>query len=139
MSTEENKAVIRRIVEEVWNNWSLKAAHELYAKDYIDHIRPPGEPQGMAGLEKIFHEWRAAFPDWTITIDSMIAEGDLVAAHLTGRGTHKGVYMGIAPTGKQIVGAGIEIFRIAGGQVVEFWASVDELGMFRQMGMIPLK
>lgn len=139
MSTEDNKALIRRIMEEVWNNWSLDAARELYAQDYIDHVHL-GEPQGMAGLEKIFFEWREAFPDWKITVESLIADGDIVVAFLSAGGTHKGEFMGIAPTGRQVTVTAIEKFRIANGQVVEFWGGINnKLDMFRQLGMLPLK
>jgi steroid delta-isomerase-like uncharacterized protein len=139
MSSEDNKLLIRRIMEEVWNNWSLDAAREFYAQDYIDHARPPGEPQGMAGLEKVFFEWREAFPDWKITVESLVSEGDLVVALLSAVGTHKGAFMGVSPTGRRVAVKAIEMFRISGGKVVEFWAVFNELDMFRQLGMLPLR
>lgn len=80
---------------------------------------------------------RAAFPDLHVTVEDMVAEGDKVVARVTMSGTHKGEFMGIAPTGKQITVGIIEILRIAGGKVVEHWNVVDSLGMMQQLGAVP--
>jgi predicted SnoaL-like aldol condensation-catalyzing enzyme len=140
MSTEENKALVRRLVEEVWNQGNLAIFDELYAPDFIFH--DPGLPhvrtreedkQWIAGILK-------AFPDFHITIDDLITEGDQVVVRLTGRGTNTGDILAPAPhpaTGKQVTITGNVIVRIANGHFVEIWHQVDWLGLFQQLGLIP--
>ncbi len=81
--------------------------------------------------------WRAGFPDLHITIEDIIAEGDKVATRATARGTHKGEFMNIPPTGKQVTVTSIAIQQIAGGKVVEVWVNIDHLGMMQQLGAVP--
>jgi steroid delta-isomerase-like uncharacterized protein len=80
---------------------------------------------------------RAAFPDTRMTIEDEIAEGDKVVIRWTIRGTHKGEYMGIAPTGKEVTVTGISVYRIERGKIVEDWSNNDMLGMLQQLGAIP--
>jgi len=82
---------------------------------------------------------RAAFPDLRTTVEPMVGEGDMVAAQLTHRGTHKGEFMGVAPTGKQVTVTTIGIYRFAGSKLEEAWIQIDELGMLQQIGAIPSK
>ncbi len=137
MSVEQNKAIARHFTEEVVNKGKLDAIHDLVATNYVWHDAPPGLPSGTEGLKQFFAMHSAAFPDWHSTIDDLIAEGDKVTQRFTGRGTHKGEFMGIAPTGKQVTLTGILIYRIAGGKIVEEWLNVDELGMMQQLGVVP--
>ena len=81
---------------------------------------------------------RTAFPDLHLTVEDMIAEGDMVVSRLKARGTHRGDLMGIAPTGKQATVDAIDITRVAGGQLVERWGIIDMLGMMQQIGVIPV-
>jgi steroid delta-isomerase-like uncharacterized protein len=140
MSTEENKALVRRLIEEVWNQGNLAIFNELYAPDFIFH--DPGLPhvrtrdedkQWIAGILK-------AFPDFQITIEDLIAEEDQVVVRLTGRGTNTGDILAPSPhpaTGKHVTITGNAIARIANGQFVEIWHQVDWLGLFQQLGLIP--
>jgi steroid delta-isomerase-like uncharacterized protein len=141
MSTEENRALVRRLIEEVWNQGNLAIFDELYAPDFIFH--DPGLPQVRTREED--KQWIAgilkAFPDFQITIDDLIAEGDQVVVRLTGRGTNIGDLGTPAPhpaTGKHVTITGNVIVRVANGQFVEIWHQVDWLGLFQQLGLIPV-
>jgi len=136
--SEENKAVVRRFIEEVWNNGNLAAIDELVAEDHVDHDpAQAGSPGGREGVRAFVQMYRAAYPDTRIELGEMIAEGDLVAAPWTATGTHQGDLMGIAPTGKSIAVTGIGIDRVSGGKIAESWANYDALGMLAQLGAMP--
>lgn len=137
MSTEENKAMIRRVWEEVLNKGDLAAADELMAPNYVYHGSGGQEFKGPEGFKQLVTMFRTAFPDFRITVEDMVAEVDKVAHRATMRGTHKGDLMGIAPTGKQVTIAAIVISRFAGVKEVEAWSNLDQLGMMQQMGIAP--
>ena len=138
MSTEENKANVRRVYGEAINQGKMAVVDELVSPDYVEH--DPGFPQpvrGPEGLKQYFMVFRTAFPDIHITIEDMIAEGDMVAVRHTARGTNQGDLMGMPPTGKQVTVTGIVIHRIADGKFVESWVNVDNLGLMQQLGVVP--
>jgi len=138
MSTEQNKALLRRLMEEVFNRGNTGLIDELFAPDFVEHEQlPPGIPAGSEGVKQMSTMFRSAFPDFKATIDDMIAEGDKVVARSTWSGTHKGEFMGIAPTGKRVSFGVIDIVRIAGGKFVEHWGQMDNLGLMQQLGIIP--
>lgn len=137
MSTEENKALIRRFNDEVWNKGNLGGIDELFASTWVGHNLPPGLAPGPEGLKQMAASFRAAFSDIRTVVDDQIAEGDRVAWRWTFRGTHTGEFMGIPPTGKEITLTGISIDRLAGGKLVERWDSVDTMSMLQQLGAIP--
>jgi predicted ester cyclase len=136
MTTEENKAVVRRFNDEVWNTGNLAIIDELFATTWVGHDLPPGLAPGREGLKQMVGAFRAAFSDIRATVDDQIAEGDEVAWRWTFQGTHSGEFMGIPPTGKTITLTGISIDRLAGGKFVERWDSADTLGMMQQFGVI---
>ncbi len=136
MSTEENKALMRRAYEEVYNQRNLAVIDELCVPDFVYHsasmtIRSLEAYKHFASL--IF----AAFPDGRFSIEDMIAEGDRVAVRHTFRGTHQGDFRGIPPTGKYITTTAIVISRIANGKATEAWFNGDDLGRLQQLGVIP--
>ncbi len=137
MSVEENKTIERRYMEEVWTKGNLAAVDELVATNYVDHTPMPGASPDLQGLKQFVTVVTAAFPDWQPTIEDMIAEGDKVVVRFRGSGTHKGEFMGIPPTGKQVTMMAIAIHRIAGGKIVENWLQADMLGMMVQLGVVP--
>ncbi len=137
MSVEENKALLRRCMEEVLNKRNLDAVDEFYAVDFVDHNAPPGTPPGIGGIKQIYTMIHTAFADIHITIEDMVAEDDRVVLRFTARGTHKGELMGIAPTGRQFTVMEIRIYRIAGGKIVEHWGLLDQLGLMQQLGVVP--
>ena len=137
MQTEENKALMHRFYEEI-SKGNLAVVDELIAADVVEHSSfVPEQAPGRQGTLELFTMIRAAFPDLRVTVEDMVAEGDKVVARGTFGGTHKGEFMGIAPTGKQITIGVIEIVRIAGGKMVEHWNVVDNLGMMQQLGVVP--
>jgi len=138
MSTEQNKALLRRLMEEVFNRGNTGLIDELFAPDFVEHEElPPGIPAGSEGVKQMSTMFRSAFPDFKATIDDMIAEGDRVVLRSTWSGTHKGEFMGIAPTSKRVSFGVIDIVRIAGGKFVEHWGQMDSMGMMQQLGGIP--
>ena len=137
MSTEENKAMVRRCIEDVFNKHNVSALGEFLAPNVVHHSLPPGVPQDREGFKQFVSMLLAAFPDFHITVEDMVAEGDKVVALATTGGTHKGEFIGIPPTGKQATWTEIFIWRIDGGKAVEMWAELDQLGMMQQLGVMP--
>ncbi len=137
MSLEENKAIELRFFEEVVNKGNLAVIDEIVAANFVQHDAPPGITADREGMKQFFAMAHSAFPDFHSTLEDMFAEGDKVVQRFTARGTHKGEWMGIAPTGKQITGPGIAIHRITGGKIVEGWTSMDMLGALQQLGVVP--
>ncbi len=136
MPVEENKALVRRFVEEFWNEGNTATADELMAVDAAIYM-PTGEMVDLDGLKGFAAKFRESFPDWHSTFEELIAEGDMVAERWTGRGTHRGELQGIPPTGKRVEVPGSVFYRIVGGRIVEFRGQLDMLGMMRQLGAIP--
>lgn len=132
-----NKAVVRRVVDEVWNAGNLDAVDELYAADYIDHTPLPGQAQGIEGVRETVTAFRSAFPDMELTVEDMVAEGDTVVTRFTATATHQAEFAGIAPTGNSVEVGGILISRLADGKIAEEWENFDELGLLTQLGAIP--
>ncbi len=136
MSTEENKALVERFVEEFWNEGNTSAADELMALDAEIHM-PTGEVVDVDGLKGFAGTFRESFPNWHSTFEELVAEGDRVAERWTGRGTHQGELQGIPPTGKRVEVPGSVFYRIVGGKIVEFRGQLDMMGLMQQLGAIP--
>ena len=137
MSVEENKALVRREIEEGWHQGNLVVVKEIYATNFIDHSPFPGTTPDREGIKQFIKIIRDAFPDIKLTIEDLIAESDKVVERLTVTGTNKGEFMGITPTGKQITVPVITINRLAGDKIVERWSISDQLAMMQQLGVIP--
>ena len=135
MVTEENKALVKRFVEEFWNEGNTAAADELMAVDAEIHM-PTGEVVDLDGLKGFARAWRESFPDWYSTFEELIAEGDRVAERWTGRGTHRGELQGIASTGRRVEVPGSVFYRITGGKIVEFRGQLDMMRLMQQLGVI---
>jgi steroid delta-isomerase-like uncharacterized protein len=135
MPAEENKALVRRFVEEFWNQGDTAAADELMAGD-AEIYMPTGETLDIDGLKSFNGWWRESFPDWHSTFEELVAEGDRVAERWTGRGTHLGELMGIPPTGKRVVAPGSVFYRIVDGKISEFRGQLDMMGLMQQLGAI---
>ena len=135
MSAEANKALVRRFIEEVLAGGDFAVLAELTAPACVDHAPPPGQPSGPAGIAPLVIVWRAAFPDLAITIEDLIAEGDQVVVHATLRGTHRGDFFGLPPTGRTVAVGGLARYRLSSGRIVERWAIVDTLGLLEQLGV----
>jgi steroid delta-isomerase-like uncharacterized protein len=136
MSIEENKAIVRQYLEEVWNRKNLDAVDRFIASDLVQHVR--NVSPGREGIKKFFELIYASFPDARFTIEDMLAEGDKVMWRFTIQATHLGPFRGIPPTGKPITLTGMAVTRIRDGQMVENWNETDDLGLLQQLGVIPM-
>lgn len=137
MSIEENKAIIRRWLEEGWTNGNLSVADELIDPDFIAHVAGgQAIPSGPDGVRQIVTAWRTGFPDGRMVIDDLIGVADKVVIRMTWHGTHQGDFYGIAPTNRQVSVTSIGIDRVVNGKIVEGWGEVDMLGMYQQLGVI---
>jgi predicted ester cyclase len=126
MSAQENKALVRREQEELWNHTgNLDAAEVLFVPDHIEAAKQEAA------------DFREGFPDVVSTIEDLIAEGDKVVARWRSRATHRGEYMGIAPTGNRVEFTGISVYRIEAGKIAESWNVEDKLSLMRQIGADP--
>jgi predicted ester cyclase len=137
MDSEQNKQIVRRFVDEYQTRASETAFEELLDPDVIDHSRPPGIAPGAEGVRQQFDGFRAAFPDFRATILDQVAEGDKVVTYKAFHGTHEGDLWGIPPTGREVEILVIDIVRIRDGRIAEHWNVVDQLGLMRQLGVLP--
>jgi steroid delta-isomerase-like uncharacterized protein len=133
MSLEENKAFVRRFVEEVLNRGKLDLIPVFVAVDCVEHILIIGQLAGCEGMKQAYATLLGAFPNLHFTIEDMIAEGNKVAWRWTMCGTHKGVYLGLPPTEQAIVAHGASFERIAGDRIMERWAIMPEAEVLRQV------
>jgi steroid delta-isomerase-like uncharacterized protein len=134
---KENKAIVRRYLEEAWNDRNPGLIDELVAEAFVDHHLPPELPPGPAGAKLWFNTAISAFPDFQITPEDVVAEGDRVVTRFTFSGTHDGEFMGIPATRKPFSITGIAIARIANGKLVEWWENADVMGLMQQLGVLP--
>jgi steroid delta-isomerase-like uncharacterized protein len=138
MSTEENKANVRRVNDEVWSEGHLDVIDELIADDFVATVvGAPEQIRGPQGFREFVGLYRQAFPDLRITVDEQFAEGETVVTRWTATGTNEGDLMGMPATGKQATTAGININRISGGKLIEGWGLFDQLGLLQQIGAVP--
>ncbi len=137
MSVEENREIGRRFVEEVINKQNLAAADEIVAEDFVELDPLPGQVQGREGLKQILAMFFAAFPDLHWTVEEDAAEGDKLWSRFTWRGTHRGDFLGIPPTGNQVEVNGVVIDRIVEGKMVDSRILMNELSLMQQLGVIP--
>jgi steroid delta-isomerase-like uncharacterized protein len=137
-NTEANKQIVFRLGQ-VWNQGNLAVADEIFATDFVNHHPSRPDVIDLDSYKAWVVENRTAFPDLRVVIyyNMMVAEGDKVAGHWTVTCTHQGEFMGVPPTGKYITQTGINIYRMAGGKIVEIWWSPDELAMAEQLGLMP--
>ena len=136
MSTEDNKAIVRRFFQEGPSKGNLAAAGELLSPNFSLHTPLPSSP-GIQGMKETITACRAAFEHLDVTVKDMVAEGDKVAARFTACGTHQGSFMNLPPTGKPITMTGIEIVRIEDGKIAELWGEANLLGLMVQLGIFP--
>jgi steroid delta-isomerase-like uncharacterized protein len=138
LTAELNKALVRRVVEEIWNGGNLHLIKEMVNHDFTIHFSGSGEKlRGSEQVEQFYGQLRKAFPDLHFTIENMVAEEDKVVTHWRAKGTHKGIFKGIPPTGKSIDFTAMDIDRISDGKFSECWSNIDELTLMKQLGVFP--
>jgi len=136
MSVEENRGLVLRYFEELYNKGNITLLDELVAVRYINRCPITPGLSGPGSTRQAITLIRSAFPDFHVTVEDLIAEGDKVASRLTLRGTHEGEFLGIPPTGKEATVALYDIFRISEGKIVERWGLFDQLGLMQQLGVV---
>ena len=136
-TTEDSKALMWRITEEIWNKGRLDLIDELIAEDLVDHVELAGlEGSGRARYRASIEMTRAAFPDYRNPLDFVIAEDAFAVSYGRSTGTHEGEFFGIPPTGRKFDVPTFGILRFADGQAVERWGMSDSLAMMQQLGVM---
>ena len=137
MSTEQNRKLVLRWREEIWNKRNVNIIDELHAPDYVGHYSGIPEPiRGREALKQLFATYLAAF-DIRVTPEFLIAEADMVVVHDTNWLKHTGAFQGIPPTGKELSNTSTDIYRIVNGKIVEQWLETDFTGLMQQLGAVP--
>jgi steroid delta-isomerase-like uncharacterized protein len=139
VTSEEHKAIAARFYE-VYNKGDMELIDELFSPDFVgkDPNDPSLEHRGRKGVKRVVAAFRNAFPDLEGTLEDQTAEDDKVVNRYTGQGTHRGEFLGVAPTGREVELSGVTIFRLRGGKFVVGWDFYDGLGLLRQLGAMPM-
>src|SRR5262245_30272617 len=140
MPGEDYKALTLRLyatIGEVFRTGDVELLDPLLAPDMIDHTPASGPIIGREPSKQLILSFARAFPDTTLTVDLMVAEGDTVAAFVSYQSTHTGSFMGHPPTGQVVRVTGMDIMRYRDGQVIELWSQFDDLGLLQQLGIVP--
>lgn len=135
MKQASNESLYRRLIEEGFNQGNLAVVEELVAPDAVEHQR--GSAGGREGVARTISYLRSAFPDFKITIDEVVSQGDKVWARQRGGGTNLGSFFGRPPTGAKAVIDVIDICRFADGMMAEHWGVPDQLGLLMTLGLLP--
>ncbi|MGE5378654.1 MAG: ester cyclase [Bacteroidota bacterium] len=137
MSTEQNKSIVRRWVEEGWNKGNAALIDQLFTPDFYQHETGPETVTSSEALKQFHAGYLAAIPDLQFTVDDLVAEGDRVAWRFQATGHQNGPLMGVPASGKAVAVTGIIIFRFEGSRIAEAWLNLDVLGLLQQVGIIP--
>jgi len=137
MLTTQIQSPINRIFEEAFNQGNLAVVDEVLSPDHFAHNTFGGAPNGPQGLKCLIAMFRNAFPDLHCTLEDEIRQGDKLAAHWTMSGTHKGMFLGNPPTGRQVEVQGIIFASTVDGLIVEDWTLIDQMGILQQLGLVP--
>ena len=137
MSVETNMIVLRRFIEEAWNNGNIRVIDELFSQDYVYHPAyfVDRELRGTEGIKQLVNFYRSAFPDLRVTVEEMFGDRDEAVVRMSWYGTHRGQFLNAAPTGRQVVFSWININRFANGKIAETWPAVDIMWALQQLGV----
>lgn len=135
--TQENKDIISHFYKEMEEKGNLDIIEEILATNCVLHFPGGIDLYGPEGYKEFRAPLDAALPDLKHSIEDIIVEGEKVVVRFMLRGTYRGEFMGIAPTGKQVILTSIAIYRLADGKVVEVWCNADDFGLMQQLGVIP--
>jgi steroid delta-isomerase-like uncharacterized protein len=137
-TASRNRRLVTDFIQALFTRGELDAVDRYLGPHYVDHDPPvPDAPSGREAMRRAGAMFRSAFPDWHSDLEQLVVEGDVVVERFTAHGTHRGELMGVPPTGATVVLAGINVFRIEGDRIVERWGRLDELGLLRQLGLVP--
>jgi len=137
VSEEDNRALVRRWIETFNNPYTPQTEVDVLAPGYIAHAPGLPGPLDLEAWSRFTDAFVEAFPDLRLTVEDIFSAGYMVAARAAFRGTHRGEFQGIPPTGKEVAFSSIEIDRMVDGKVQEHWFELDQLGLMRQLGALP--
>jgi steroid delta-isomerase-like uncharacterized protein len=133
-----NKTVARRLADEVFSQGNMQTFDEIFADAYVNHTMPvPGLPGTKDGFKQVVLATRSAFPDVQVDVQDVVAEGDVAVFRDVVHATSRGEFMGVPPNGKRLEWTETHFLRIVDGKIVEHWANFDQVGILRQLGVIP--
>ena len=133
----QNKNTVASFIDALFTKGDFGAVDEYLAEDFVDHDPPMGGPASREGMRQAGAMFRAAFPDWHSDLNFLVEEGDLVVENFTASGTQRGQILGVPASGRTVSLPGINIWRVRDGRIVERWGRLDELGLMRQLGLVP--
>ncbi|NIW95525.1 MAG: hypothetical protein GWN20_22380 [Phycisphaerae bacterium] len=136
MSIDKNKLLIRRYIEEVINTGNIDEIEKFISPNYVEVHEGTRHPVGIEGAKRHILGVRQTYPDLHLTVEQQIAEDEWVATCITARGTHKGSWLGIKPTGKAVSFTGVNINRVVDGRIVEHGGAANLLGPLLEIGAI---
>jgi steroid delta-isomerase-like uncharacterized protein len=137
MSSDAAKAVVRRNTEEVQGGGNFEVFEELFADDFLDHTPQPNCTPDKAGARGLYRALRTAFPDFHADIHWQAADGELVTTFKTYHGTHRGDFLGLAPTGRSIHFETVDVMRVHEGRITEHWGVANLFSLLQQLGAWP--
>jgi len=130
------KAVVRRNTEEVQSRGKFDVFEELFADDFVDHTPQPGMTPNKDGVRDLYHRLRVAFPDFRADIHWQAADGELVTTYKTYHGTHQGMFLGVAPTGRKIHFETVDVMRVRNGKITDHWGVANLFSLMQQLGAL---
>jgi steroid delta-isomerase-like uncharacterized protein len=136
MSLDDNKALLRRVPEEVWSKGDMAAADLILAADFVNHSAAFGHSPTRNGYKQTVTQFRHAFPDLSMTVEDSLAEGDRAVVRFRARGTHHGEFGAFPASGRAVDFTGTATARVRDGQIVELWVNGDLLGLLQQLGAV---
>jgi len=137
--SEAAKAVVRRNTEEVQGGGNFEVFEELFGDDFLDHMPQPGRTPDKDGARQLYKILRTAFPDFHADIHWQLADGDRVTTYKTYHGTHRGEFLGVAPTGREIQFETVDVMRVRNGKITEHWGVANLFSLMQQLGAWPAK
>jgi steroid delta-isomerase-like uncharacterized protein len=137
--SEAAKAVVCRNTEEVQGRGNFEVLEELFADDFLDHTPQPGRTPDKDGARQLYKVLRAAFPDFHANIHWQLADGDRVTTYKTYRGTHRGEFFGVEPTGREIQFETVDVMRVRDGKITEHWGVANLFSLMQQLGALTPK
>jgi steroid delta-isomerase-like uncharacterized protein len=130
------KAVVRRNTEEVQSRGNFEVFEELFADDFVDHTPQPNMTPNKEGVRDLYHKLRVAFPDFRADIHWQAADGELVTTYKTYHGTHQGMFLGVAPTGRKIHFETVDVMRVRNGKITDHWGVANLFSLMQQLGAL---